>query len=363
MRLQFVIHSLNLGGAQRVVSTLANHWAGQGWDVGIVTLDDGASFYTLDERIRVQGLDLRRDSSSPLQAVCNNVRRLRTLRRVVVNNRPDVVVAFVDQTNMLALLALAGSGLPVVVSERTDPRRHDIGRVWSGLRRLTYPLARALVVQTTSIRDFFPARVRRKTVIIPNPLTPAGQDGAGALPALPRPCVVAMGRLGREKGFDLLLAAFARVAGAHPAWHLVILGEGRERAALQAQRAALGLEQRIHLPGAVSPASAALQQADAFVLSSRREGFPNALLEAIACGLPAIATTCSSGPAEIVHDGENGLLVPSEDPASLAAALDRLLGDAALRARLGRAAAAAVKPYALETIAARWETLLEQVRR
>jgi glycosyltransferase involved in cell wall biosynthesis len=167
-----------------------------------------------------------------------------------------------------------------------------------------------------------------------------------------------MGRLDAEKGFDLLIAAFGRLAADFPDWGLAILGEGSLRQKLSAQVAALGLGDRVRLPG-VTDSAAALRQGELFVLSSRHEAFGLALAEAMAAGLPVIAADCPSGPAEIIHSGEDGLLVPAEDAAALAAAMAQLMADPAQRRRLGENARASARRFDLSTVTQSWERLID----
>jgi len=352
MRLALVISSLGAGGAERVLATLANHWAGRGDTVTLITLADGtADFYPLDERIRRVPLGLAGRSGGLVAALRANLARLWALRRAIHAARADYVVSFGDKTNVLTLLT--GWGVPVIISERIDPRQHPIGRVWSALRRGVYPLAAGLVVQTEAVKSWaaatFPALL---VTVIPNPVN--------IPPPSPIPrsrSVLGMGRLVRQKGFDLLLQACA----GYDDVQVTILGEGDERSALQAQAAALGVT--LHLPGVVQDPAAWLAEAAVFALPSRYEGFPNALLEAMAGGGAVVAANCPSGPAEIITDGVDGLLVPTEDAAALGAALRRLLDDPPERARLGKAARQTVlSRYSLGAIAAQWDALFERVR-
>jgi glycosyltransferase involved in cell wall biosynthesis len=167
-----------------------------------------------------------------------------------------------------------------------------------------------------------------------------------------------MGRLVRQKGFDLLLEAFARCRTSHPRWTLRILGRGEERQALEAQARALNLGDAVEFAGVVKNPQDHLAQSQLFVLSSRYEGFPNALLEAMASGLAVVATDCPTGPADIVTHDENGLLVPAGDVGALAAAMDRLMSDAGERRRLGERAREVQARFAPETILAAWDRLL-----
>jgi glycosyltransferase involved in cell wall biosynthesis len=173
--------------------------------------------------------------------------------------------------------------------------------------------------------------------------------------------VVALGRLCKEKGFDLLLGAFARVAAKHPDWSLVVWGEGPLRLSLERIRDEVGLEGRAFFPGLTRQPFENMQQSDLFILSSRREGFPNALCEAMACGLPVISFDCASGPREIITDGVDGLLVPAEDEEALAVAIDRLLSNEEERKRLAANAQRVVERFSLPLVIGMWEALIGEV--
>ena len=160
-----------------------------------------------------------------------------------------------------------------------------------------------------------------------------------------------MGRLSREKGFDILLDAFAEVAEMQPEWKLALFGEGP-------MRAAVGLTDRVTMPGLVKHAHDALAQADIFVLPSRFEGFPNALCEAMACSVAAIATDCPSGPREIIRHDVDGLLVPPDDSGALAREVARLMADPDARRRLGERATEVVERFSPEHVVRQWEEIL-----
>ncbi len=345
------------------MSIQADYWVGRGWDVTILTLDDGARapFYRLDRRVRHLPLGLAFSSHGPGEAVANNLLRLQVLRRELRRIAPDAVVSFLPAMNVLAIMAARSLRVPVVVSERVDPFLYRIGATWDTLRMATYGLANAIVVQTHGALEFYPWPIRRRVTVIPNPVPlPVVEEQAEAL--FPRrPVVVGLGRLHREKGFDLLLEAMARLASVHPEWSLAVLGEGPARQELEALRDRLGLGDRVWLPGAVTDPARYLKQADLFVLPSRTEGFPNALCEAMACGLPVIAADCRSGPSEIVRPGLDGLLVPVEDVSALATAIDRLIRDAPLRKALASRAPEVLERFGMERVMGAWEDLLEQV--
>ncbi len=169
--------------------------------------------------------------------------------------------------------------------------------------------------------------------------------------------VLAAGRLSRQKGFDLLIDAFAQIREDRPDWRLDIFGEGKLRPKLTAQIAELGVGGQVKLRGVTPHLDRELDKAAVFALSSRHEGLPMVLLEAMAAGVPPVAFDCPTGPAEVVHDGANGLLIPAEDTTALAKGLARLMDDADLRAELGRAAVTTAAGYAIPAVAAQWEEL------
>lgn len=359
MHVALVISSLSSGGAERVLSLMANYWAERGWQVTIVTLSGcGNDFYPLDPRVGRVGLDVLKPSANPWQSLRNNLDRIISLRRTLLELAPQVVISFMDLTNILTLMAAAGSGIPVVVSERIDPAYADLGRLRNWLRRKLYPRAAAVVLQTERVREwaagFVPAH---RLHVIANPVTTAEQSkGSNDAVVLPGRTVLAVGRLTEQKGFDLLIRAFA--ATKRGGWSLLILGEGEQRPQLQALIVSLGMERQIFLKGRVNDVERYLRQADLFVLSSRFEGFPNALLEAMGAGLPVIGYDCPSGPAEIIRHEENGLLLPPGDVVGLAAALTSLMDDEALRSRLGNAARTVNERFAMDKIMRDWQNLL-----
>jgi glycosyltransferase involved in cell wall biosynthesis len=354
-----VLPSLVGGGAERTATELANHWAEQGRRVCLITIDAAAtSNYPLDPRVSVRGLRLMRVSRSLVSALWNNSLRVRRLRQAIRESDARQVVSFTDVTNVTTLLACRDLQVGVIACERTEPRRHQIGSVWSRLRKRTYGRAMAIVVQTQAVKKWALAQGWGVPVYaIPNaaPRIPAE---APAVMEAPRPAVVALGRLSREKGMDLLIEAFALVAPRHPQWSLRIHGEGVEREALESQAVRLGISDRVQLAGWTRHPQRDLQAADIFALPSRYEGFPNALLEAMAAGLACVSFDCDSGPREIVRDATDGLLVPPADAPALAAALDRLMTDPDLRRRLGENAQSVVDRFSRARFHRQWDAVL-----
>jgi glycosyltransferase involved in cell wall biosynthesis len=343
------------------MSVMANDWARHGRDVTLITLASASiDFYPLHPGIRRISLDLYRPSASFAAAVRNNFLRLKRLRQEIRASRPDVVLSFIDTVNVLTLAASLGLQIPIIASEHTDPRHHKIGSVWAGLRRLLYRQAVAVVVLTDGLRGWAERLVKTDAVhVIPNPVSVSAVEPDRGLDLKHSGgTIAAMGRLGPEKGFDILLKAFAQCAGKHVDWSLIILGEGRERERLETLAAQLGITDRVKMPGRVKDPFRILRSADLFVLSSRYEGFPMALVEAMACKLAVISTDFPSGPRDIVRDGTDAVLVPPEDVDALAAAMDRLMENPEERQRLGTHAGHIVERFSTETIMNMWDELL-----
>ena len=365
MKVALLISSLRPGGAERVASIAANYWARKGWEVILFTLSGGEEplFYDLDPAVLRVPLDISWLSRNPLQGLFNNLRRVWRIRREMAKARPDVLISFMDTTNILAILATRGLGVPIVASERSNPVAQTPKTGWRLLRDFLYSRADAVVTQTERARACFPAPVQARCVVIPNPvLAPAFASDREEV-VVPRPALVAVGRLSGEKGFDLLIAAFASLLVHHPDWHLVIAGEGAERPQLERQIEALGIRDETLLPGRVRNPEQLLRQCEIFVLSSLYEGFPNSLCEAMACGLPVVSFDCPFGPAEIVRNGIDGILVPQGNLSALVEALDRLMGDEGERRRLAQRAPEILERFGLESVMGMWEQLLRGTAR
>jgi glycosyltransferase involved in cell wall biosynthesis len=301
-----------------------------------------------------------RPSRGVLAASWNNQRRVWALRAAVRRLAPDCVVSVTDQMNILTLLACRPLQLPVVIAEHSDPRCQHLGMIREWLRRWTYRRAAAIVVLTESVAQHMRALARPAPVhVIPNGIAAPGDPAPGCPDR--ELLVVGLGRLSEEKGFDILLRAFAELAARHRRWQLEIAGEGDQRELLQRQIVELGLADRARLVGWVDQARPFLRRAAIFVLSSRYEGFPVALLEAMAEGLAVVSFDCPSGPREIVEHERNGLLVPPGDDRQLAAALERLIVDEPLRRRLSASARDVVTRFSAERFTARWNDVLRGV--
>lgn len=357
MKVAFVTPSLQPGGAERVLSTMANYWATHHQQVAILTIDSSARspFFRLDNAVRIRSLDMSGESPNVAVAMWKNGRRLLALRKALRDEAADVVVSFLTETNVLTLLAAAGLSIPVVVAEHTDPYKCPVSPPWGALRRTTYARAHRIIVLTPEARSFFSPALQRKVEIIPNPVL-SGDDGYadGRLPEREE-FILAVGRLSAEKGFDLLLRAFSIVAPEMNSWRLVIVGDGPDRPKLEQLANKLEIAEKVSFHGVVQEPRPYFQRAGAFVLSSRYEGFPMGLCEAMSFGCPVVATEYNSTVHDLINSGKNGLVVPAESVDELAAALRKLLRDEMLRETLGTAARNITDKYGVAHVMKMWE--------
>jgi glycosyltransferase involved in cell wall biosynthesis len=368
MKILLFIHSLHYGGAERVAMNLSSEWVAQGLDVSVVTLTSTASdFYALHDSVERITLDLAGGSGGLAGAVLANVRRMLALRRVLRQVKPDVVLGIETRPSILAILA--GLGLPckVIATEHIHPPMLFEGKLWECLRRWTYPFADKVVALTQKSKVWLQDNCNCKAVtVIPNSISlpipvvepvvsPQQVVGAG------RRVLLAAGRMAEQKGFDILIDSFGRIASDFPAWDLVILGDGHDRHSLVAQVAAAGLGERVLLPGQVGNMPDWYERADLYVLSSRFEGFSMTIVEAMASGCAVVSFDCDAGPGDIITHGHDGLLVRQVgDPQELANALSTLMSDDETRALMAARARAVVERFSVARVFSMWRDVFTQ---
>ena len=349
-----LISSLGGGGAERVTVRLASALS-EDCRVWVVPFSRAKHPYPMSPAVRVADLSLYdlRDRSGGLPArlfrkgrsVLHSAPRLRALRKKI---RPDVTLSLLLEPNLLNLAT--GRRERRVVSERNNPKRK--GRLHFLLSALVCSRADAVVFQSENVRSMFPACVRKKGAVVPNPVNVSCRADAEREKE-----IVNFGRLSGQKNQALLLRAFSRFHETHPEYRLRIFGDGPLRDALEEQITALGLTRCAVLEGFREDIHEAVRRAEFFVLSSDYEGQPNALLEAMQMGLPCI-TTDWPGAGELLEDGQTVRMVPAGDEAALAAAMTEFAEDPALRARLGRQGQAFAEGFAPERILPLWKAVL-----
>jgi GalNAc-alpha-(1->4)-GalNAc-alpha-(1->3)-diNAcBac-PP-undecaprenol alpha-1,4-N-acetyl-D-galactosaminyltransferase len=381
MRVTLVIGTLDCGGAERIATTFANFWAAKGWAVTILTTHFAGQSTCYDLHPYVNHVDIESPrfdnpttsghevaplvdllcdcTQSERDVLISHENKILRLRGAMWSGAPDVVISYMDRTNICVLAAARGLGLPVIATEHSDQNNNFLGDGWERLRRRLYPYASYVTVLTDEALDYFSTLPGIRCRVIPNAVTPPLPSTSDRAPLEKNGrTLIALGRLCHEKGFDLLLHAFTLVAERHPDWTLEIVGEGPVRPYLESCVQKRGLSERVRMPGFTRRPFDAMRRADLFVLSSLDEGFPNVLLEAMACGLAVVSFDCPSGPRHIIRDGIDGVLVPPRDVQAMAAALDHLMGDEAYRRRLASKAPEVLERFGLEKVMSMFEELI-----
>lgn len=351
---------MDAGGAERVAATLCNNWLNNGHAVYLMPTfsGGGSSFYTINKSIEFNFLfDL-----TPLtgKSLFNYFKRLATIKRELKKFKPDVIISFLPNVNILAILASFSSNIPVIISERRDPFSQPMSIFWEIACYITYRFSNAVVVQTEvvckDIHKLYPGL--KKISCIPNPLP------FDLLPIQPctnnhsRKVLLSLGRISPEKQVDHIIRCFSMIATECREWDLHVYGEGPVLQELVRLTTSLNLKDRIIFKGRSNNPLSVMSQSDAFIMASRFEGFPNALLESMAMGLPCISYDCPSGPRDISRDGVDALLVPPQDEEQLLHQMRRLLKDEKLRHDLGqRARASVIDRYKPEVILKQWDAL------
>jgi len=357
--------SLAGGGAERAMLDTAALLEARRHHVTILTFEDEASdAYRLPGGLVRVALGVQGHSGNRLRGMRNNIRRMMRLRSEVQRLRPDVVVSYLTRTNILCQLALLGTGRPVVATEHNVATLNDapMQALWRALRRLVYPYMAQVVVVSAGLAQQY-AWLRPDKLSIIHNFLPADRgtdpETFGFLSPGTR-YIVGMGRLEPEKGFDRLIKAYQLIAHDCPGWNLLIAGEGSLRPELTRLVAALGLEDRVALPGRVENPRSLFKQCCMFVLSSESEGFGLVLVEAMSAGLPVVSFDCDFGPREIITPGVSGILVPAGDVPALSRSIRDLVHHDAMRLRLAKGGLAAAARFAPHEIINRWEAVLRR---
>ena len=346
------ISALRKGGAERVMVNLADYLHRNGVRVTLVT-----QYICEEEYALPAGIPRILSEITPQEETGSRIgdflARYRKLRRIFMELAPDCILSFIGKNNLMTLLCTRFTGIPAVVSVRGEPKSEYYNFPMRFLAKTLFACAAGVIVQTGAARDFFPPVIRKKAVILKNPLNPAfvRERRTGR----PDGRIVSVGRVDANKNHALILRAFARIAPEFPDTSLVIYGDGEKRRELIGKAQELGLSNRVQFPGAVSDVAEKIRTASAFVLSSGHEGMPNALIEAMCLGIPSISTDCPcGGPRELIEDGVNGYLIPVGDEEALADRLRRIFSDEEGAERMGKQAALLLEEYRPERVNAEW---------
>ncbi len=352
MRILFTIGTLGGGGAERNVSLLANGLVRKGYEVGILTVWGDEQVYDLDKRVTYM----------PLNPVGNNklrrfLKQLFGIRPAIRKYKPDLVISFLADVNACVLLMSRFMKCKVIVSERNDPHIDPTIQVFRILRKIMYPFADGYVFQTPDARDYFSKTIKHKqATIIPNPVReglPQHVDNNSKI-------IITACRLTSQKNLPMLIDAFEKVVEKYRDYQLHIYGEGEQQAELQRYIEEKSLQHCIQLKGFDKNVCEKINAAEIFVLSSNYEGMSNSMLEALAMGMPTIVTDCPIGGARmLIKSGENGILVPVGDTATMAEAIFSLIEDNEKRKRLSKKALNIRIDNSVEKIVEKWISFIK----
>lgn len=348
----FVIHALGYGGAGKMIVYLANHFSKIGYDVVIYVEEQMGKHYEMEPGVRVY-----QETEFFKNYYTRHFRQIFQLRRRVKEINPDLVISFQTNQNALSVLATRGRNIPVIVSERGDPYQyHDIV---AKLKTRVINKAEGGVFQTKKAMQYYGEELQQRSVVIYNPNTVTGIER----PEKRNNEIAFVGRFDiQQKRQDLAIEAFKIVADSVPDVKLSFYGAGKEQEIIKKQACDLGIEDRVLFKGLVKDVPNAIKDSRLFLMTSDFEGMPNALIEAMACGLPCVSTDCSPGGAsELIQSGENGIVVPCGDAKAIAAAIVRLLNNKEEAEKMGVEAQKIVEELNPAIIYGEWEKYVKTI--
>ena len=361
MKIGFLIKDLSSGGAERATVSLANYFALRGNSVDIITFKGTDSFYPLEDEVKVHPADLGEiEQSASFKRLFGSIGRMIKIRKLVKSLELDVLIGMSFAMTWYTVLATLFTKTKSVGTERSNPYRYKASKINTFLRKLFYYFTDGYVFQTRRAAGFFGGKKSDQDIIIPNAIFNETVYSLSP-PAERKKIICATGRLIKLKRFDMLIDSFASIADQIPEYTLFIFGEGEEKDALQGQIDSLGLGKRIILAGTDPQAVKFVNHASVFVLSSDFEGMPNALLEALAMGVPCVSTRCEMGPDELIEDGESGILIDVGNGEQLSQAMLRIIKDPEFSRKLSENGRKLLKTHSIESISRQWLDYLNRI--
>lgn len=333
-----LITGMVMGGAERVMATIANELVERGNEVILVTMKEAQSAYRLDKRIKFIGangvLETQRGIKRNIQLLFSGIKGMLFYIKQLRENKPDIVLSFLTNTNLMAIVVnkLLVRDIPVVISERCDPQNR--GFLITRLCDWIYPKSSCIVCQSNKVGEYFKKiNSKSRISIIPNPINDEAISNKVA--SKRRKVIIGVGRLSKQKNFDLLINSFNLIKDDFPDYFIEIYGQGPEKDHLLSLINSLELKNRIKLMGTRDKVMEYVYDSSLYVMSSNFEGFPNALIEAMASGLPVICTDFPTGTArEIIEDGKNGYIVSMKDEEEMAKAMKEILKNCDLQEKM-----------------------------
>ena len=351
MKITFIIYSLDAGGAERVVSILANIFSKK-HDIEVIVFSNAPAFYTLSPKVRIKIVEYKKAKKFPLKSWRDSYSRISALKKLFATRKSHVFISFTTVMNIYSIIANISLNRKLIISERTDPKAHKLIPIIILLRNLLYQLADKLVVQNNAQHDYFIKKVKEnKLVIINNPIEKISPNSS----VDDKVHIVNIGRLTEQKNQFALIDAFIN---ANLMCNLYILGDGPMKTHLEEYIFKNNMQNRIHLVGLQKDVYKYLKSDWIFASTSNYEGFPNALIEAMNSGLACIHYDCPTGIGEIIQDEVNGCLIPMNQNKIFSSKLKELYNDKAKRNLIGFNARNSVQKLQVENIANEWLKIL-----
>lgn len=360
-KIAFYIGSLGKGGAERVIVNLAEYFYSQNYEVYVVTKLQEENEYSLNSDITRVIADITREEETKSR-FGNLYARIRKLRHIWKTIKPDVIVSFIRKNNVMAIVSSRFSHIPVVVSVRSDPGRELQGRSMKTLSLFLFYFAKGIVLQTNQAKEFFPRSLQKKSVILPNSINPNFLKAEKVTEKEKE--IITVGRIDKNKNQRMLIEVFSEIASAYPDWCVRLYGDGEEMPSLKKMVKEKELEKQIFFMGQVWDVAEKVGRASIFVLPSKCEGMPNALIEAMTLGTAVISTDCPcGGPADLIQNGKNGILIAVDDKDALKKALLELMNDEKYRQELAQSATRIIEKLHPDIVNKQWEEYLGSILR
>lgn len=351
--------SLDRGGAERVITNLCNQCLIVEHKITILTCVNSSSQYPLDKQVQHLCIDRLKEEKEQNKLV-RFVRRRKKLKQILDGLSIDVMLSILPEPSFLALSLKKRYSFPMIVSVRSDPAMEYAFLPYYFMMRVLYPRADGFIMQTEGAKGYFPKEIQKKAVVIPNPIN---MDAVRMPFAGERKKeIVAVGRLTKEKNYPLLIQTYRKISKKFSEYKLLIYGEGTLRKELEVLIEKLGLQEKVILAGQKDDIFEQIYGSSLFVMTSNHEGMPNALMEAMALGLPVIATDCPcGGPRFLIENQKNGILVETNDEDALAEAMVRILTDKVFAKRLGNEASRIAEMLNPKDIYQKWEDYITYI--
>ena len=355
MKIMFNTSSMGKGGAERVISILANALVNKN-EISILVNIDNEIAYTLDNRIKIIKLDCKRVKSNLIR----NIKRIKMSESIIKKEKPDIIISFLPiPSYRMLFLKKKFPNIKQIVADRNDPKQEYKSIIDRFLMKKLYKRADGFVFQTNQQKNYFSKGIQKKSVIIYNPIK---NEFLNKNILKKEKIIINVGRLVDQKNQEMLIDAFSEVQKQNSNYKLKIFGDGPLKEKLKIKINELKINDSVELCGISNDIKNELEKSEIFVLTSNYEGMPNALIEAMALGMPVISTDCDcGGPKELIKNNVNGVLIPVDDRKALIGAINRIISEKDFAREIGKNAEKIKNNLKIENIVMEWENFIKYI--